>query len=315
MGEGLRVLSHLKGTDEKIDGIGSQVDEVNGKSDQILMKLDTTSDEIKLDLDSFIESATNIINSIPEQIETGLSGIIYDINHILNTVDETNLIVKDILKGTNIAQWVNDLIEFGEESVTYKDNDRMNTIVSDTSACKNAQVTDLILKWASLNNKTGTYFGNILEISNTAPWESLRTPANVMSNEEAFKTIVKDKNALARLMNNAICKIEIYNQKNVTQNVLKSDATALSNFKAYSKKLNLHVTNNVNNKTWNGKYFVFSVFLDSNYNAKATVKMGDATIYDGAKSGNVDINAFADYLYMKGYYVNNSSYYYTVVDF
>ena len=274
----------------------------DNKSLTYLMQLEknTKSEftEVKNKIDSMQGSILSMKNSI---------------DNMYSFVNETNIIVKDILNGKQISEWIDDLITFGESSTTYNDPDRMTTLVEEPSSCKNADATDLILKWAAANNKTGTYFGNLVE-NTSITWSSLTTPASVMSNENAFKAIAEDANALARAMNNTICKTEIYNQRNTTQKVLQSDTTALNNIKAYYEELNLKVTSSVKNKTWNGKYFVLLVHFDSDYNANATIKIGSSTIYNASADGDVIINKFADYLYLKGYYTSDS-YYFNVVDF
>ena len=292
----------------------------DNKSLTYLMQLEenTKSEftEVKNKIDS-IDLSIGDLSSITSTINTMQGSILSmknSIDNMYSFVNETNIIVKDILKGSQISEWVDDLITFGESSTTYNDPDRMTTLVEDPSSCKNADATDLILKWAAANNKTGTYFGNLVE-NTSITWSSLTTPASVMSNENAFKAIAEDANALARAMNNTICKTEIYNQRNTTQKVLQSDTTALNNIKAYSEKLNLKVTSSVTNKTWNGKYFVLLVHFDRAYNANAIIKSGNSTIhYNGSADGDVIINKFADYLYLKGYYTSYS-YYFNVVDF
>lgn len=238
-----------------------------------------------------------------------------EFNDVLAAISNVQLRVDDIYFGNQLSEWVSDLETFGKSSVTYQDASRMSTIVSSVDACKNENISTMILEWAVSNNKVGTYFGSILNNPASVSWTSLSTPANVMGNSSAFTLIGKDTNALSKVMNNSNCKIQIYNQRGTTQNVIRSNSDILENLRKYKTQKRASISNDNKTTEWSGNYFVFLVYFDAAYKADGSVKMGSSTIWSGAPAGTSEnINKFADYLYIKGWY-NSSDYHYDVIEF
>lgn len=238
-----------------------------------------------------------------------------EFNDVLAAISNVQLRVDDIYFGNQLSEWVSDLETFGKSSVTYKDASRMSTIVSSVDACKNENISTMILEWAVSNNKVGTYFGSILNNPASVSWTSLSTPANVMGNSSAFTLIGKDTNALSKVMNNSNCKIQIYNQRGTTQNVIRSNSDILENLRKYKTQKRASISSDNKTTEWSGKYFVFLVYFNNDYKADGSVKMGSSTIWSGAPDGTSEnINKFADYLYIKGWY-NSSDYHYDVIEF
>lgn len=238
-----------------------------------------------------------------------------EFNDVLAAISNVQLRVDDIYFGNQLSEWVSDLETFGKSSVTYKDASRMSTIVSSVDACKNENISTMILEWAVSNNKVGTYFGSILNNPASVSWTSLSTPANVMGNSSAFTLIGKDTNALSKVMNNSNCKIQIYNQRGTTQNVIRSNSDILENLRKYKTQKRASISSDNKTTEWSGNYFVFLVYFNDDYKADGSVKMGSSTIWSGAPDGTSEnINKFADYLYIKGWY-NSSDYHYDVIEF
>lgn len=238
-----------------------------------------------------------------------------EFNDVLAAISNVQLRVDDIYFGNQLSEWVSDLETFGKSSVTYKDASRMSTIVSSVDACKNENISTMILEWAVSNNKVGTYFGSILNNPASVSWTSLSTPANVMGNSSAFTLIGKDTNALSKVMNNSNCKIQIYNQRGTTQNVIRSNSDILENLRKYKTQKRASISSDNKTTEWSGNYFVFLVYFNNDYKADGSVKMGSSTIWSGAPDGTSEnINKFADYLYIKGWY-NSSDYHYDVIEF
>lgn len=238
-----------------------------------------------------------------------------EFNDVLAAISNVQLRVDDIYFGNQLSEWVSDLETFGKSSVTYQDASRMSTIVSSVDACKNENISTMILEWAVSNNKVGTYFGSILNNPASVSWTSLSTPANVMGNSSAFTLIGKDTNALSKVMNNSNCKIQIYNQRGTTQNVIRSNSDILENLRKYKTQKRASISSDNKYGEWNGNFFVFLVYFNNDYKADGSVKMGSSTIWSGAPDGTSEnINKFADYLYIKGWY-NSSDYHYDVIEF
>ena len=238
-----------------------------------------------------------------------------EFDDVLAAISNVQLRVDDIYFGNQLSEWVSDLETFGKSSVTYQDASRMSAIVSSVDACKNENISTMILEWAVSNNKVGTYFGSILDNPTSVSWASLSTPANVIGNSSAFTLIGKDTNALSKVMNNSNCKVQIFNQRGTTESVIRSNSDILENLRKYKtqKKASIKDSNKV--AEWNGNYFVFLVYFANDYKASGSVKMGSSTIWSGAPDGTSEnINKFANYLYIKGWYISGD-YHYDVIEF
>ncbi len=238
-----------------------------------------------------------------------------EFDDVLAAISNVQLRVDDIYFGNQLSEWVADLEAFGKSSVTYKDPSRMSMVVASVDACKNENISNIILEWAVANNKTGTYFGSILNNPSGVSWTSLSTPANVMGNSSAFKLIAKDTYALSKVMGNSNCKVQIFEQRSVTQSVITSNSDILANLKKYQTRKKASISDGHMSESWSGKYFVFLVYFHSDYNASGEVKLNAARVWSGAPDRtSVNINKFGDYLYIKGYYYSGD-YYYDVIEF
>lgn len=238
-----------------------------------------------------------------------------EFDDVLTAISNVQLRVDDIYFGNQLSEWVSDLETFGKSSVTYQDASRMNSIVSSVDACKNENISTMILEWAVSNNKVGTYFGSVLDNPTGVNWTTLSTPANVIGNSSAFTLIGKDTNALSKVMNNSNCKIQIYNQRGSTQNVIRSNSGILENLRKYKTQKRASISSDNKTTEWNGKYFVFLVYFDNDYKASGSVEIASSTVWSGAPDGaSENINKFADYLYIKGWY-NSGDYHYDVIEF
>lgn len=145
---------------------------------------------------------------------------------VITAISNVQLRVDDIYLGSQVSDWVTDLETFGTSSVTYGDPTRMNVIVANSSACKNNDISSIILDWAIANNKAGTYFGSIFENDASVAWNTLSTIANVMGNNAAFSKIANDSFAFEKSMNNSSCRNAIYNAKSVTESIINNSSVA-----------------------------------------------------------------------------------------
>lgn len=169
-------------------------------------KLQAKADEIKFAVDEFGEML--------EDIQT--------------FTNETNLVVKDILNGRQLSEWIADLAASGKESATYADAGRMQALAEDTDACKNVQVSQHIFDWCVTNNKVGTYYNSIFGAVSGVTWNILTTPALAYANASAFSKVANDSTAFTTAMENSISKKAIWNNLNVCDGIIRSSSTALN---------------------------------------------------------------------------------------
>lgn len=164
------------------------------------------ADEIKLAVDEFGE-------------------MLEDIQAFTN---ETNVVVKDILNGRKLSEWLADLIASGKQSATYADASRMQALAEDADACKNVQASQHIFDWCVTNNKVGTYYNSIFGSVNGVTWSSLTTPALAYANASAFAKVANDSTAFTTAMDNATAKRAIYNAYATTEAIIRSSSIAVS---------------------------------------------------------------------------------------
>lgn len=152
--------------------------------------------------------------------------------NLMNRVEDTYLVAKDILLGTNIADWVADLAASGTGSATYADSDRMNALIENTDACRNVNVAQYLLDWAVAQNKANTYFGSALGDLSGVTWESLTSVNAIMANNTAFTAIANDSILFSAVIGNAVCKKSVFNMCAYTEPVILQSNTALGTLRS-----------------------------------------------------------------------------------
>lgn len=178
----------------------------------------TTLDGMKEDIGglstSFNEDFAEVKQAVSEvktdtyDIIVRLDGIKDQIDEVYTFVNETNVVVKDILNGSKIQEWIADLAASGKQSGTYKDASRMNTLLASSDACKNATINQWLFDFAYDNSKVGQFFGSVFNQN----WSSVTTftqalqnstiMSSVMNNSEGVKVIHGYSNAINDIFNN-----------------------------------------------------------------------------------------------------------------
>lgn len=146
--------------------------------------------------------------------------------------NETNALAKDILQGTQIAEWIEDLQTSGTSSATYADDDRMEVLIGNTNAAQNVAIAQYLLDWAVAHNQTGTYLGACVGDVAGVTWSSLTTPTQVCGNSSAFSAAANNDTAFNAMLGNASCKSAMYDGYATTENVIRSSAVALAALRA-----------------------------------------------------------------------------------
>lgn len=202
--------------------------------------------------------------------------------------NETNVVVKDILNGRQISEWIADLAASGKSSATYADASRMQALAEDTDACKNVQVSQHIFDWCVTNNKVGTYYNSIFGAVSGVPWSSLTAPAQVFANATAFGKVANDSTTFETLLNNATAKAELWNQSGVTESVLASSPVALSHLSSLSVSESTSLGGTFNKNMFILTYEVRSI---GGGEVLVTLKNGGSVTYGTNTEGR--LNAFA----------------------
>lgn len=193
--------------------------------------------------------------------------------------NETNVVVKDILQGRQLSEWITDLATSGTSSATYGNSDRMNALIADSDACRNVDVAQYLLDWAVTHDKAGTYYGSALGSVSGVTWTSLTTANSVMGNSAAFTAIAANNTAFTASMNNATCRTAIYNNAATTGSIIVSSAIAMS---ILTQKRQWICDDTV--ESYTGNWFLLSA---CSYNGTVTVTLKAGGTYQTSYFGAV----------------------------
>lgn len=294
----------------------------DNKSLTYLMQLEenTKSEftEVKNKIDS-IDLSIGDLSSITSTISDMQGSILSmknSIDNMYSFVNETNIIVKDILNGKQISEWVDDLQEFGTNSTTYKDATRMKKLISNYDACVNTNIDDLLFLWSVTNSTIGTYVGTSLQNPSDVSWDTLTTPSVLSSNASAFTHLCNDKRIFSLYLSNDTCKTSMWDKASTTQSILIASAIAKSVLN--ENKIKKTVKYSGSPVSGSGKFFVLGV--DASYLCNMTFKKNGLQVYNiypqsssSSDTGYRDVNKFADSYTFSAYYYNDHYFYY--VDF
>lgn len=210
------------------------------------------------------------------------------LNEVQRYVNETNIVVKDILEGKQISTWVDDLSASGKNSATYKDASRMNALLGSKDACRNNKVSQHIFDFAVANNKTGTYFGTALDNTGGVSWAALTPPASVCGNTAAFSLVAKDAITSAAAFGNAPFRTDMFNNYTKTQSVILSSQHMMNAANSVKKMQRKECPTGSGpfQMRWSGRFFVLGAGLNLNGNYAgsgtpyAIFKMKGAKVYE-----------------------------------
>lgn len=175
-----------------------------------------------------------------EPIEVGkLDELLKRAENLMNRVEDTYLVAKDILMGTNVADWVEDLATSGKQSATYSDADRMNVLIANVDAVNNINVTQYLCDWAAANNKAGVYFGTVLGNVSGVTWDSLTTAAQVCGNAAAFTAIANNNTTISVSLSNSTMRQAMYNAYATTESILAASSVAMNVVRSLATTKNL----------------------------------------------------------------------------
>lgn len=154
--------------------------------------------------------------------------------------NETNVVVKDILNGRQISEWIADLETSGTASATYADSDRMNALIADTDACKNVKIAQILLNWSVNQNKANTFFGSALGDVSGVTWDSLASVNAIMANSAALTKIANDKTVFDAVMNNSECKLGIWNNASTAESIFSESSIAQNIFTKHKESVEIY---------------------------------------------------------------------------
>lgn len=203
--------------------------------------------------------------------------------------NETNAVVKDILLGTNVAEWIDDLETNGTSSATYKDASRMETLIATEDACLNLTITELLCSWAVDNSKAGTYFGTIIGDVSGVTWSSLTSIDTVTANSTALSSVLKNATTLDVFMNNTKCRKSLYTNYSVSADILKGMSLT-----KYLTKQSIYNTNILPSSPFTRNMYIKQIWTYSadNYTTgdafTAKVTKPDGSIENIQKTGMVE---------------------------
>lgn len=251
----------------------------DNKSLTYLMQLEenTKSEftEVKNKIDS-IDLSIGDLSSITSAIDEMRNNI--DI--ILNFSSETNIVVKDILLGSNISDWIADLQSSGKNSATYKDSSRMEKLIASRDAVNTTNIATLLRDWSISNNEVGTFFGTYLDNPEGVDWDSLTTPSLLTGNSVAFNAIANNSTAFKYAMDVTSIKSTLYDNATVTEPILQKNTSKLKNYVA---NVNDYYAAWNGSTSYSGKFFVLNIRISENSSYYRGNYTYDITTKDGSK--------------------------------
>lgn len=200
-----------------VKGVQTTLDAVSDKVSGLPDSLDTDFTEVK-----------NAISEVDEKVVV-LSSLIDNVQYIISS---TNSIVKDILYGTQISEWITDLETGGESSTTYSDSSRMTALVKEPSATQNTNISAIIYKWAYNNSMLPDYFLSCTQNDSIA-WSDFSNLDSICKNEDAFSAAVSVSVSADSVFAHQASRKTIFSNYSVTESVLKQSVPLAS-----LKKLN-----------------------------------------------------------------------------
>lgn len=135
-----------------------------------------------------LKQAVSEVKTDTSDIIVRLDGIKGQIDEVYTFVNETNIVVKDILNGSKIQEWIADLAASGKESGTYKDSSRMNTLLGNSDACKNATINQHLFDYSYDNSMIGKFFGSVFN----KDWNSITTFTQALQNSTIMSLVMNN---------------------------------------------------------------------------------------------------------------------------
>lgn len=212
-------------------------------------------------------------------------GMLEDIQTFTN---ETNVVVKDILNGRQLSEWIADLETSGAASATYADSDRMNALIADTDACKNIKIAQYLLDWAAQKNKAHVYYGSVFGQASGVNWSSLTALNSIMSNGSAFSLIAADATVFKVSCLSPTCRRSIFSNCSTTENIILASDVALGVLNSLS------VTNGEMGSSSEQDVFVLKANQEYGHGTMYYKCGGSAEIWKGSFSSYGTVNKFVD---------------------
>lgn len=190
-------------------------------------------------------------NAIYDRIDDVLNRV----ESLFGRVEDTYLVAKDILLGTQISDWIADLKASGTASATYSDATRMNALIANEDAANNSDVAKYLVQWAVANNKYGTYCGAACGAVSGVTWDSLTTPNAVMGNATAFTALCGNSTAIYETLNVKSCRQAIWSNLSICDSIIRSNNTSLKAMQSLCKSSYRIASSNYT--PLSGKYFLY----------------------------------------------------------
>lgn len=178
------------------------------------------------------------------------------LNEVQRYANETNTVVKDILTGKQISDWIADLAASGKSSATYLDAAKMQALAESSDAVRNISVSQHIFDWCIDNKMVANYYNSYFGAVSGVTWLSLTTPSLVCANANAFGKIANEQTTIDTALSNSKMKSAIWNNYNVTRPIMTS-STVLNLAAKHATTNKKRVDNNMS--FLNGRFFVYKL--------------------------------------------------------
>lgn len=155
--------------------------------------------------------------------------VVYDrIDKLEVKTDSLMAIVTELQKSVLLPEWIEDLEVNKKSSETFANDDRMNTLIGESSATRNLTIVDILFEWAVENNELPRFFTSCVGTSVISSWDSFTTIAALCANASAFTAVANNEAAIQGVAHYAPSHRQLFLNYSTTEAALQGSEYAIS---------------------------------------------------------------------------------------
>lgn len=155
--------------------------------------------------------------------------VVYDrIDKLEVKTDNLLDIVSELQKSVLLPEWIEDLEVNKKSSETYANDDRMNTLIGESSATRNLTIVDILFEWAVENDELPRFFTSCVGTSVISSWDSFSTIATLCANASAFTAVANNEAAIKGVAHYTPSHRQMFLNYSTTETALQGSEYAIS---------------------------------------------------------------------------------------